>query len=160
MALVESIGDAALLAVAFASRAIARYCLGLPGWSGDLRHGLKMARSADPLSYATVATYVYFPGVSFGVLAADDSAVRDIEDALRVAERSGDDMALVYAQAALGTALVHRPTDAERSHGQKLLAKAGEAFCVGGTACRNCRSSTHTWHARGLGGDLAMKRYR
>ncbi|BBZ41614.1 hypothetical protein MCNS_46770 [Mycobacterium conspicuum] len=128
MALVESIGDAALLAVAFASRAIARYCLGLPGWSGDLRHGLKMARSADPLSYATVATYVYFPGVSFGVLAADDSAVRDIEDALRVAERSGDDMALVYAQAALGTALVHRPTDAERSHGQKLLAKAGEAF--------------------------------
>ena len=38
------------------SRAIARYCLGRPGWRDDLRHGLAMARSADPLSYAaTVA---------------------------------------------------------------------------------------------------------
>ena len=29
-----------------------------------------MARSADPLSYATVVAYVYFPGIPFGVLAA------------------------------------------------------------------------------------------
>ena len=28
-----------------------------------------MARSADPLSYATVVAYVYFPGIPFGVLA-------------------------------------------------------------------------------------------
>ena len=42
------------LALAFAERAIARYSLGRPGWRDDLRHGLAMARSADPLSYATV----------------------------------------------------------------------------------------------------------
>ena len=36
------------LALAFATRAIARYCLGRPGWRDDLRHGLAMARSADP----------------------------------------------------------------------------------------------------------------
>ena len=42
------------LAVAIASRAMARYCLGRPGWRDDLRHGLAMARSADPLSYAAV----------------------------------------------------------------------------------------------------------
>ena len=42
------------LAIAFAQRAIARYCLGRPGWRDDLRHGLAMARSADPMSYATV----------------------------------------------------------------------------------------------------------
>ena len=116
------------LALSFTTRAAARYCLGRPGWPDDLRHGLAMARGADPLSYATVITYVYWPGISFGVLAADDPAVRELEDALRIAERSGDDMALVWARAALGIALVHRHTDAERSSGQKLLAEVSEAF--------------------------------
>ena len=50
------------LALAFTSRAMARYCLGRPGWRDDLRHGLAMARSADPLSYATVVGYVYYSG--------------------------------------------------------------------------------------------------
>ena len=45
------------LAVAFTKRAMARYCLGRPGWRDDLRHGLAMARSADPMSYALVVTY-------------------------------------------------------------------------------------------------------
>ena len=58
------------LALAFTTRAFARYCLGRPGWQDDLRHGLAMARSADPLSYATVVAYVYFPGIPLGVLAA------------------------------------------------------------------------------------------
>ena len=58
------------LALAFTTRAIARYCLGRPGWRDDLRHGLAMARSADPMSYATVVTYVYFAGIPFGVLTA------------------------------------------------------------------------------------------
>ena len=51
------------LAVAFTTRAIARYCLGRPGWRDDLRHGLAMARSADPLSYAMVVAYVYFGNI-------------------------------------------------------------------------------------------------
>ena len=50
------------LAVAFTTRAIARYCLGRPGWRDDLRQGLAMARSADPMSYATIVAYVYLPG--------------------------------------------------------------------------------------------------
>ncbi len=96
------------LALAFTSRAMARYCLGRPGWRDDLRHGLAMARSADPLSHATVVTYVYFPAIPLGVLRPDDSAVREIEDALQVAERSGDDLALAFARMTLGVALVHR----------------------------------------------------
>ena len=52
-----------------------------------------MARSADPMSYAMVVTYVYVPAIPAGVLRADDAAVREIEDALRIAERSGDDLA-------------------------------------------------------------------
>jgi class 3 adenylate cyclase len=82
------------LAHALTSRAIARYCLGRPGWPDDLRHGLVMARSADPMSYATVVGYVYFVGVPFGVPRPDDRAERDIEEALRIAERSSDDLAV------------------------------------------------------------------
>ena len=87
-----------------------------------------MARSADPLSYAAVVAYVYFPGIPLGALAAHDPAVREIEDALQIAERSGDDMALAFARATLGLALVHRHTDAERDRGQKLLEEAGDVI--------------------------------
>jgi class 3 adenylate cyclase len=116
------------LAIAFTTRAAARYCLGRPGWQDDLRHGLDMARSADPFSYAGVVAYVYFPGIAAGVLGPDDSAMREIEDALRIAERSGDDLALDLARVTLGVALVHRHADAERSSGQKLLAEGSEAL--------------------------------
>ena len=50
------------LAFAYTSRAIARYCLGRPGWRDDLRHGVAMARSADPLSYAAAVACSYFVG--------------------------------------------------------------------------------------------------
>jgi hypothetical protein len=119
------------LAVALAQRGEARWCLGRPGWEDDLRHGLATARSADPMSYATVVTYVYLPGIPFGVLTADDGAVREIEDALRIAERSADDLALAFAQMTRGVALVHRQTAAERDRGQKLLAEAGQVLLRG-----------------------------
>ena len=100
------------LALAFTSRAMARYC---PGSSRMARrpaarpgHGPQRR----PVSYATVVTYVYSAGIPNGVLRPDDSAVREIEDALRIAERSGDDLALALARMTLGVALVHRPTDA------------------------------------------------
>ncbi len=67
------------LALAFATRAFARYCLGRPGWGDDLRHGLAMARSADPASYATVVGYVYNAAIPAGVLSPEDRAVREIE---------------------------------------------------------------------------------
>ena len=116
------------LALAFATRAWARYWLGRPGWRDDQRHGLALAHSADPVSYVTVVTYVYPWGIPCGVLRPDDSAMREIEDALRIAERSGDDLMVVFARATLGLALVHRPTDAERDRGQKLLAKVSEVI--------------------------------
>jgi len=86
-----------------------------------------MARRADPLSYARVVTYVY-AGIPGGVLTADDRAVREIEDALQMAERSGDDVAVVAARMTLGLALVHRQTAAERYRGQQLLAEVSDVF--------------------------------
>jgi hypothetical protein len=114
------------LALALASRAMARWCLGRPGWRDDQQHALAMARSADPMSYAMVVTYVYFPGIPCGALRADDSAIREIEDALRIAERSGDDHPMWIARMTLGVALVHRQTAPERDRGQKLLAELSD----------------------------------
>jgi class 3 adenylate cyclase len=116
------------LASAFTQRAIARYCLGRPGWRDDLRHGLAMARTTDPMSYATVVGFVYIAGIPLGVLRPDDRALREIEDALRIAERSGDDHALSTARMTLGLALVHRHTDAQRDRGQTLLAEVSEVL--------------------------------
>jgi hypothetical protein len=80
------------------------------------------------MSQATVIGWVYYPGIVNGVLAADDRAVREIEDALRIAERSGDDFALAFARLTLGVALVHRDTAAERERGHELLAEVNDVF--------------------------------
>ena len=122
------------LAAAFTMRAIARYCLGRPGWRDDLRHGLAMTRGADPMSYANAVAWVYLVGIPFGVVAADDRAVRESAAALQNAERCGDDYALAQARAALGMALVHRHTAAERGRGQQLLAEVSEMVLRTGQA--------------------------
>jgi hypothetical protein len=119
------------LAVAFTTRGTARYALGRPGWRDDLRHGLAMARRADPMSYSMAVYGCYSAAIRLGSLAADDSAVREIEDALRIVERSGDDLALSNAQESLGVALVHREADADRDRGQKLLAEVSDVFLRG-----------------------------
>jgi hypothetical protein len=116
------------LALARTTRAMGRYFLGRPGWHDDLFHGLTMARNADPLTYATIVTYTYGPGIPSGVLSPDDRAMGEIEAALQIAERSGDDLALAFARMTLGLALVHRQTDAERDRGHKLLAEVSEVF--------------------------------
>jgi hypothetical protein len=75
------------LAIAFTLRAYARYCLGRPGWRDDQRHGLAMARSADPRTYGGAVMYVYGAATPYGVLRPDDSAMREIEDALQGVEQ-------------------------------------------------------------------------
>jgi AAA ATPase domain/Adenylate and Guanylate cyclase catalytic domain len=115
-------------AAALLGRGQARYCLGHPGWRDDLHRAVAMAHSTDPMSYAAVVTYVYLPGIPYGVLAANDRAVRECDDALQVADRSGDDEALTIARMTLGVALVHRPTHPECDRGQKLLAEVSDVF--------------------------------
>ena len=149
------------LAFTYASRAIARYGLGRPGWRDDVRHGLAMARSADPLSYAATVALSYFGGIPNGVLRPDDSVVREIEEAQRIAERSGDDLAVANARAALGMALAHSETDAQRDRGQELLAAGRRCLRAPRiTTWPICRSSTCTCRVRGLGVAIAMTPYR
>jgi class 3 adenylate cyclase len=116
------------LALAHASRGMARYSLGYPDWRDDLRHGLPLAHRSDPASYAGVAGYVYLLGIPFGVLTPDDHALREIEDALRIAERSSDDVVVGFVRATLGIALMHRRGAADRDRGQQLGLEVGEAL--------------------------------
>jgi hypothetical protein len=120
------------LSLAFAQRGISRYWLGRPGWRDDLYRGLAMARSADPMSYAMVVTFVYFSGIPLGVLPADRRAVAESQDALRIADRSGDDFAVAIGQMTLGLALVHGAP--QQARGQKLLAEVSEVFLRQGFA--------------------------
>ena len=120
------------LALAFAQRGVARWTLGRPRWRDDLRRGMAVAYSADSLSYVTVVSYVYTGSIPAGALRPDDFAVREIEDALAIAERSGDNLQLGVAWLTLGLALVHRHTEAERDRGQKLLVEVRDVFVNGG----------------------------
>ena len=116
------------LALAFTTRAVARYCLGRDGWQDDAERGIAMARSADPMSYAFAVAFAYLPMVSNGVLQPDDSAVHEMEDALRIAERSSDDLAVTFVRTTLAVALVNRQAAADRERGERLLTEASEVF--------------------------------
>ncbi|OBG55281.1 MULTISPECIES: adenylate/guanylate cyclase domain-containing protein [unclassified Mycobacterium] len=120
------------LALAYAQRATARYALGLAGWRDDQRRGLAVAHGADSLSYVTVVSYVYTAAVPAGALRPDDSVVREIQDALAIAERSGDNLQVGVAWLTLGLALLHRDTDADRDRGQRLLLGVRDVFVRGG----------------------------
>jgi hypothetical protein len=95
-----------------------------------------------------VVTYVYPSGIPNGVLSPDDSAMREIEEAVQISERSGDEVVVNYARATLGLALVHRQTDAEGDRGQKLLAGPARWPCAGDTICAVDHSSMTLWRAR------------
>ncbi|OBH08120.1 cyclase [Mycobacterium sp. E2699] len=116
------------LALVWATRTYARCCLGRPGWRDDVDRALAIGRSAGQADIVAAVACIVFGSIPLGVLRPDDAAVREIEDAVRIAERSGDDMALMVAQAALGNVLLHRPTAAERDRGQALLAEVREVF--------------------------------
>ncbi len=103
------------LAVAFASRCIARMGLGLPGWRDDLDRALAIARTADQTTRAVVITWTYGFALAAGCVLVDDDAMRSIEDAVNTLEGAGDDLALGLARITLGHALIHRdPPDFQR----------------------------------------------
>ena len=119
------------LAVALASRGTARWALGRAGWRDDFDRALAMARGADPMSRAAVNMYAYGSAIAGGVLLADDAALLDIEEAVEITERSSEDFALGWARWALGVALVHRDSRAERERGLAVLAQVRD-MCLQG----------------------------
>ena len=111
------------LAVALVWRGTARFWLGLNGWRQDLDDAVAMALNTDPLTHTLVAFWKHGWTITNGVLLADDDAVRELDEALQIAERSGDDTALGLAKYVLGIALGTREDPADHQRGLELLAQ-------------------------------------
>jgi tetratricopeptide (TPR) repeat protein len=113
------------LAIALAFRCVARWWLGRPGWRQDLHDAVAMARNSDPATLGLVLTWTY-GAVAYGVLRADDSALRAIEEALQTAQRSSSDIAVNFAEYALAATLLHRDAAADRQRGLDMAVQARE----------------------------------
>jgi class 3 adenylate cyclase len=113
------------LAMALAFRGSTRWWLGRPGWRQDLDDAVAMARNSNPTTFAAVVNWAYGWAMHFGVLRADDAAVRASEDAVQSAG-SSNWMALALAEGTLGFALLTRGAAADRPHGLELIGHFGE----------------------------------
>jgi class 3 adenylate cyclase len=114
------------LAMALAVRGIARWWLGRPGWRQDLHHAVAMARHSDPTIFALIFSWTYGIAIVYGVLRADDSALRAIEEAVQTAQWAGNDYALSLAEYALGVALLYREEATDRHRGLELMTQVLE----------------------------------
>ncbi len=114
------------LAYALAARCVARWWLGRPGWRQDLHDAIAMVRHSDPTTIAFVVSWTYGMAALHGVLRADDSALRAIEEAVRTAAGSGNDHALGLSEFALGAALLNRDDAADRQRGLEIMVQLRE----------------------------------
>jgi hypothetical protein len=115
-----------LIALALVWRGIARWWLGRDGWRQDLEDAVAMAPHADPITHPSVVSWKYLDAIAHGVLRADDTALRELEGALRVAEASGEEVQLGTMKFALGRALADRDAPAERQRGLEMLTQVRE----------------------------------
>jgi hypothetical protein len=111
------------LAFAHGTRAVGRGGLGHPLAEvlPALPIAAAMSRETDPTTHAMVIAFTYGLGIGVKVLLADDAALELIDEAVQIAERSADDFALGHARYALGLALVHRDSTADRERGVTAL---------------------------------------
>jgi len=88
-----------------------------------------MQRSVDPPAgvLSTLISVAYIVGILNGALLADDRAVRETAEAVRIAEEGGDDVGLEFALGAQGLVLSRRATVAERDVALESLRRARDA---------------------------------
>jgi hypothetical protein len=108
------------LAWAHVVRGFARFALGIDGWRQDFDHAVALARGTDALMEAVVVDFATSPAIALGALLSSDAALRDVERALQIAERSADDIALSNAIWALASVLIERGSP-DRERGLQLL---------------------------------------
>jgi ATP/maltotriose-dependent transcriptional regulator MalT len=80
-----------------------------------------MARRSNTETFSGVVSWAYGHAIHFGVLRADDSAVRACEDALQTAHGASNDRALGLAGYALAVGLLNRDDAADRQRGLELM---------------------------------------
>ncbi|MBE1547559.1 class 3 adenylate cyclase/energy-coupling factor transporter ATP-binding protein EcfA2 [Mycobacterium sp. OAS707] len=125
------IGLGSPLALALASKGLARLWLGQAGGREDLEKGGAMAEGTDPLSRSIIVYWTYGLTTAHGLRLADDGAVRQITDVLQTADRSADDVALGAARVTMAHVLLHRDSEADRERGLELLDQVGEMIRQG-----------------------------
>ena len=117
------------LAAALTFRGVARWWLGRPGWRQDLHDAVAMARHSDPATLAVIIAWTYGHAIVYGVLRADDAAVRAIEEAVQTAEATNNDVAGQIVKYALGIALLlNRDAAADRHRGLELVGHARDTW--------------------------------
>ena len=119
-----------------------------------------MARNTDPLTHTLVVFWKHGWTITNGVLLADDNAVRELDEALQIAERSGDDTALGLAKYVLGIALVNRDDAADHQRGLELLAQVRDMCLHERFYGSELSPSSFTTRGRGPGVATATVPYR
>ncbi len=124
------------LAMALVWRGVARFWLGRDGWRQDLDDATALARHSDLTTYTLVIFWKHGWTITNGVLLADDNVVSELDDALQIAEQSGDDTAVGLAKYVLGIALRTRSDAADQLRGLELLAQVRD-MCLHGQFYRS-----------------------
>ena len=125
------------------------------GWRQDLDDAVAMARNSDPATHALVVFWKYGWTITNGVLLADDTAVRELEEALQIAERSGDDTALGLASTCWVSRWEPGTTARTVSADWSCWRRSATCACTSGSTGANCRASNFSTRWRGPGcGDL------
>lgn len=127
-------GVASPLAIALTWRGAARCWLGRTEWRTDLDDAVAIARSSSSpaheraATYAACATWSHSFPILNGVLVPTEAMIVDIEDALRLAEEAGNDVALSLAQFGLAIALLNRDDAADRQRGLDLTKQVRDTW--------------------------------
>jgi adenylate cyclase len=114
------------LSTAIAMRGHVKMCLGMPGWLDDAATSIAMAAPLDPTSYVFALLWKYVASIPFGALPADETAMRETAEALRIAEGSSDDFVLFMGLLSRGLVLVTRD-GTQRDQGLDLFTKTRDA---------------------------------
>lgn len=115
------------LAISLVFRGLAGWWIGRPRWRQDLEDAVAMARHAGPSAFALVAVWAH-GALLYGVLKADDAAIRTIEGAAQQAEAASNDFSVVGSKFGLAVALLHADADGDRARGLDLMVQARDKW--------------------------------
>jgi len=107
-------------------RGLARCCAGDQAWKGDIETGQAMSVGSNVTQRGIIVLFKYGLTLPNGIALPDAAALQETAQMLELAERSGDDFTLCFAQYARGSTLV-RHGGPQCAEGLSLLAAARDA---------------------------------